>query len=100
MYLKILFLLIGVSCFSCSANDAFYGQHSNVGNGKSKNPGLGLNLFPEGLLSPDLKLPEAISGHCKEDFERYRNAILHPSRDTLWAYKSKIYDIAIKFRYF
>ena len=89
MYLKILFLLIGVSCYSCSANDASYGQHSNSGSGNSKNPGLGLNLFPEGLLSPDLKLPEEISGHCKEDFERYRNAILHPSRDTLWAYKSK-----------
>ena len=81
---------MGVSCLSCSANDAFYGQHSYVGSGKNKNLGLGLNLFPEGLLSPDLKIPEEISGHCKEDVERYRNAILHPSRDTLWAYKSKI----------
>ena len=89
MLLRYFFLLIGVFCFSCSAHTDLYAENGIFDNQKTHSSGLGLSLFPEGLTSSGFKLPEDVSDDCKEDFDRYRNAILNPSRDTLWAYKSK-----------
>ena len=93
MCLKLLFLLISVFGLSCSANIEVPRQDAVASNGKSNNPQLGLGMFPSGLLSPDLKLPTTVSGLCKEDFDTYRHSILHPTKDTLWAYKSKSFDV-------
>ena len=93
MYLKFIFLVTSVFCLSCSANVEASREDAVSPNDKSNNPQLGLSMFPSGLLSPDLKLPTTVSHLCKEDFGRYRNAILHPSKDTLWAYKSKSFYI-------
>ena len=99
MDFKDVVLFIGVFCFSCSAHKTVFRENTIIENGKTNSWEFGLSLFPSGLITPDLKLPH-LSGHCKEDFNRYRNAILNPDRDTLWAYKSKDIYLSTKFCYY
>ena len=99
MDLKDVLLFVGVFCFSCSAHKTVFRENAIIENGKTNSWEFGLSLFPSGLITPDLKLPH-LSGHCKEDFNRYRNAILNPDRTTLWAYKSKNIYLNTKFYYY
>ena len=99
MDLKDVVLFVGVFCFSCSAHKTVFRESGIVENDKTSSWEFGLSLFPSGLTTPDLKLPH-LSGHCKEDFNRYRNAILNPNRTTLWAYKSKDIYLSTKFCYY
>ena len=99
MDLKDVVLFVGVFCFSCSAHKTVFRENGIVENDKTNAWEFGLSLFPSGLTTPDLKLPD-LSGHCREDFDRYRNAILNPDRTTLWAYKSKNIYLNTKFYYY
>ena len=99
MDLKDVVLFVGVFCFSCSAHKTVFRENGIIENDKTNSLEFGLSLFPSGLTTPDLKLPH-LSEHCKEDFNRYRNAILNPNRTTLWAYKSKGIYLITKFCYY